>query len=122
MVPLEDEACRAARQVLMQDDPSLFAFPRYNRTETTSANSANAASAVLNKLLKEHVPEQCTMHSFRHAMRDRLRAVECPADIVDQIGGWQTDGVGHGYGSGYPLDVLRKWMKVVTKADMVYGS
>ncbi|MEH6752076.1 MAG: integrase, partial [Paracoccaceae bacterium] len=68
----------------------------------------------LNKWLKEFVPEGCTMHGFRHSMRDRLRAVECPADIVDQIGGWQTEGVGHGYGSGYPLDVLRKWMKAVT--------
>ncbi|MFT4715369.1 MAG: integrase [Paracoccaceae bacterium] len=119
VVPLEGEALWAARQVLLLDDPSQFAFPRYNRTDTTSANSASAA---LNKWLKEHVPEQCTMHSFRHAMRDRLRAVECPADIVDQIGGWQTEGVGHGYGSGYPLGVLRKWMKEVAKADMVYGS
>ena len=50
------------------------------------------------------------MHSFRHSMRDRLRSVECPADIVDQLGGWQTGGVGHGYGNGYPLSVLAKWM------------
>ena len=62
------------------------------------------------------------MHGFRHAMRDRLRAVECPSDIVDQIGGWQTEGVGQSYGSGYPLDVTRKWMKVIAWADMVYGS
>ena len=32
-------------------------------------------------------------HSFRHSMRDRLRAVECPSDIIDQIGGWLTSGV-----------------------------
>ena len=32
-------------------------------------------------------------------------------DIVDAIGGWKTSGVGHGYGSGYPLDVLNRWMK-----------
>jgi len=46
-------------------------------------------------------------------MRDRLRAVECPADIVDAIGGWTTQGVGHGYGSGYPLDVKHRWMAKV---------
>ena len=51
------------------------------------------------------------MHSFRHSMRDRLRAVECPADIVDQIGGWAAGGVGQGYGSGYGLEVCYKWMK-----------
>ncbi len=110
-VPLEGEARWAAERILAQKTPSAFAFPRYNKTDTTNANSASAA---LNKWLKEFVPEGCTMHGFRHSMRDRLRAVECPADIVDQIGGWQTEGVGHGYGSGYPLDVLRKWMKAVT--------
>ena len=56
------------------------------------------------------MPENCVIHSFRHSLRDRLRAVECPSDIVDAIGGWKTSGVGHGYGSGYPLDVLEKWM------------
>lgn len=118
-VPLEGEARWAAQRILDRQAGSDFAFPRYNKTDTTNAN---AASAALNKWMKEHVPEGCSMHSFRHAMRDRLRAVECPADIVDQVGGWQTDGVGHGYGSGYPLEVLRKWMKAVTGADMVYGS
>ncbi|WP_197703932.1 tyrosine-type recombinase/integrase [Cohaesibacter sp. ES.047] len=118
-VPLEGEARWAALRILSQDTASKFAFPRYNTSDTTNANSASAA---LNKWLKEYVPEGCSMHSFRHSMRDRLRAVECPADIVDQIGGWQTDGVGHGYGSGYPLEVLRKWMKAITGADMVYGS
>ena len=34
---------------------------------------------------------------FRHSLRDRLRAVECPADIIDQIGGWSTSGVGQQY-------------------------
>lgn len=110
-VPLEGEARWAAERILAQQALSPFAFSRYNKTDTTNANSASAA---LNKWLKEFVPEGCTMHGFRHSMRDRLRAVECPADIVDQIGGWQTEGVGHGYGSGYPLEVLRKWMKAVT--------
>jgi hypothetical protein len=56
------------------------------------------------------VPDNYVMHSFRHSLRDRLRAVECPSDIVDAIGGWKTSGVSHGYGNGYPLDVLKKWM------------
>jgi len=51
------------------------------------------------------------MHSFRHSMRDRLRAVQCPSDFTDQIGGWTTDGVGQGYGSGYPMRVLREWLE-----------
>lgn len=54
------------------------------------------------------------MHSLRHSMRDWLCAVECPADIVDQIGGRQTDRVGHGYSNFYPLEVLRKWLEPAT--------
>ena len=46
-------------------------------------------------------------------MRDRLRAVQCPADIADQIGGWATDGVGQGYGSGYPIEVLSEWTDTI---------
>lgn len=110
-IPLEGEARWAAERILDQQIPSQFAFPRYNRK---GATNANAASAALNKWVKGYAPNGCTMHSFRHAMRDRLRAVECPADIVDQIGGWRTEGVGHGYGTGYPLSVLRKWMKKVS--------
>lgn len=72
--------------------------------------SVNSASAALNKWLKPRVPERCTMHSFRHSMRDRLRDVECPSEIVDQIGGWQFEGVGQSYGSGYPMEVLAKWL------------
>ena len=44
-------------------------------------------------------------------MRDRLRSVQCPSDIADQIGGWTTEGVGRGYGSGYPLNVLNEWVE-----------
>jgi hypothetical protein len=61
------------------------------------------------------VPDNCVIHSFRHSLRDRLRAVECPSDIVDAIGGWKTSGVGHGYGNGYPLAVLEKWMNAFSR-------
>jgi len=106
-VPLVGVSLWAAQRLLEAYSDSVYAFPRYNKTTTTNANSASAA---LNKWLHPCVPDGCTMHSFRHSMRDRLRAVECPADIVDQIGGWATGGVGQGYGSGYGLDVCYKWM------------
>ena len=43
-------------------------------------------------------------------MRDRLRAVECPKEIIDQIGGWSSSEVGETYGEGFSLDVLNKWL------------
>jgi hypothetical protein len=45
-------------------------------------------------------------------MRDRLRAVECPSDIIDQIGGWATNGIGESYGKGYELSIFNKYMKI----------
>ena len=109
-IPLVGQALWAARRIVEADNASDLAFRRYNRKPITAANSASAA---LNKWLRQYVPVGCTMHSFRHSMRDRLRAVQCPADITDQIGGWATDGVGQGYGSGYPLSVLQEWLEKV---------
>jgi integrase len=110
VIPLSGMALWAARRILQQTGASTYAFPRYNRGSRTSANSASAA---INKWLKNHVPAGCTMHSFRHSMRDRLRAVQCPSDVADQIGGWATDGVGQGYGSGYPIEVLHRWLSKI---------
>ena len=107
VIPLSGRALWAAQRILHQADTSPYAFHRYNRGSRTSSNSASAA---INEWLRNYVPAGCTMHSFRHSMRDRLRGVQCPADIADQIGGWATDGVGQGYGSGYPIEVLHRWL------------
>ena len=45
-------------------------------------------------------------------MRDRLRAVECPMDMIDQIGGWRSvGGVGVSYGEVYGLTQLTEWVR-----------
>ena len=107
LIPLTKEALWASKRLLEANNDSIFAFPRY--CDETGCK-ANSASGGLNKWLHQHVPDNCVIHSFRHSLRDRLRAVECPSDIVDAIGGWKTSGVGHGYGNGYPLEVLKKWL------------
>ena len=48
-------------------------------------------------------------------MRDRLRAVACPSDIIDQIGGWVTEGVGQCYGETYELNVCAKCMRLFSQ-------
>jgi hypothetical protein len=47
-------------------------------------------------------------------MRDRLRAVECPKEIIDQIGGWSSSGVGESYGEGFRLGNLIKWLAYIS--------
>ena len=108
LIPITKEALWASKRLIEANDNSVFAFPRY--CDETGCK-ANSASGGLNKWLHQYVPGNCVIHSFRHSLRDRLRAVECPSDIVDAIGGWKTSGVGHGYGNGYPLEVLENWMK-----------
>ena len=49
-------------------------------------------------------------------MRDRLRAVGCPSEIIDQIGGWATAGIGHTYGVGDSKSKKWDWMSAVTEA------
>ena len=83
LVPLVGASLWAAKRLQQHD--SSHAFPRYCNGQTCNANSASAA---LNKWLKPRVNEDAVVHSLRHSMRDRLSAVECPSDIIDQIGGW----------------------------------
>ena len=45
------------------------------------------------------------------SFRDRLRAVECPSEIIDQLGGWSLKSVGQGYGKGYSSSITYSWLK-----------
>ena len=76
--------------------------------------------AIINLAIAEEgldCSEECVIHLLRHSMRDRLRVVECPSDIIDAIGGWTTTGVGQRYGLGQPLDVKAKWMHLILGQD-----
>jgi len=114
VIPLVGSAKWAAERILAQPAESEFAFPNYNDGKRTNANSASAA---LNKWLKTKIGQGYTIHSFRHSMRDRLRAVECPSDVIDQIGGWLTQGVGSAYGQGHPVCTLRNYLIQAIKTD-----
>jgi len=103
-------ATQATKLIQVPYRKDEYLFPRYTKGGKCNANSASAA---LNKWMKNYVDEGCVIHSFRHSMRDRLRAVECPTDVIDSIGGWSKSGAGQNYGTGYPLEVLHKWMKLI---------
>ncbi|KIM00726.1 Phage integrase [Paramagnetospirillum magnetotacticum MS-1] len=109
IVPLIGLSLWAAQRAVSASS-SAFLFPKYcNENECKS----NSASAALNKWMSPRVPKGCVVHSFRHSLRDRLRAVECPRDIVDRLGGWTLEGIGETYGKGYPVHVLHKWMEAI---------
>jgi len=89
-IPLVGLSLWAAKQAYAASISPIL-FPRYcDETECYS----NSASAALNKWLKQVAGPGYFIHSFRHFMRDRLRAVNCPSDMIDQVGGWSSSKIG----------------------------
>ena len=106
VLPLVGYAKLAVEQALTQADDEWL-FPQYIKAGHCYATHASNA---LNKWLKRDFGG-LTAHSLRHTFRDRLRAVECPMDMIDQIGGWRSvGGVGARYGEGYTTKILAKQM------------
>jgi len=105
IIPLVGFSLWSAKQI-KKNSTCQYACPRYIRNNECLSNSASAS---VNKWLKAFIPKECSVHSFRHSMRDRLRAVECPKEIIDQIGGWSSGDVGESYGEGFPLINLSDW-------------
>jgi integrase len=114
-IPLIGLSLWAAQQVKSEFN-GTYAFPRYTKGGRCNANSASAA---LNKWVKQIATQPVSLHSFRHSLTDRLRAVQCPRDIIDAIGGWTVGSIGEKYGQGYTVDILHEWMsKIVIAEDM----
>ena len=83
------------------------ASSRYVRTGKCKADHASAA---LGKWLKKDF-NGLTAHCLRHTFKDRLRAVECPLEIIDQIGGWSSiSSIGSSYWMGYELKTIKKYL------------
>ena len=109
-IPLIGASLWASKKILEHQNNSIYAFPRYTSVDNCNANSASAA---LNKWLKSKLINDYVVHGLRHSFRDRLRAIECPSEIIDQLGGWTLRSIGQGYGKGYELSVLSKWMNQI---------
>ena len=82
-------------------------FPQYIKAGHCYATHASNA---VNKWLKKDF-DGLTAHCLRHTFRDRLRAVECPLELIDQIGGWSTlQTIGSNYGKGYDIRSIEKFL------------
>jgi len=74
--------------------------------------NARAASKRLNQFLRDIgiADRRKVIHSLRHRAQDRLRAAGCPVDIRHAILGHEEKSVAAGYGEGFPVTMLRKWI------------
>jgi integrase len=109
-IPLVGAALWAAQRIVTKKEGE-WCFPRYTNAEGCNGNSASAA---LNKWLKANFCNDAVVHGFRHAFRDRLRAVNCPTEMIDQLGGWSIPNVGGRYGQGYDLRTQKVFMDSIT--------
>jgi integrase len=113
VLPLVGYAKLAIEKVTFRKD-SQWLFPQYIKEGHCFATHASNA---LNKWLKRDF-QGLTAHSLRHTMRDRLRAVECPMDIIDQIGGWSSINTAGGfYGHGYSINKIRHYLERIEELN-----
>jgi integrase len=105
-IPLIGAALWAAQRIAAEVE-GKWCFPRYTNAESCNGNSASAA---LNKWLKANFSKEGVVHGFRHSFRDRLRVVNCPTEMIEQLGGWSSANVGSRYGRGFELKLKLKFL------------
>ena len=106
-MPLVEASLWAISRAAEASQRSPYLFPRYCNDKDRKAHSASAA---MNKWLKQTIGDGYVMNRFRHSMCDRFRAVQCPSEMMDQIGGWSKRSVSEGYGEWYSVAQLRAWV------------
>jgi integrase len=115
-VPLVGVSLWSAERAVSNSKNQDFLFPRYVNLTAKSGeqNRANSASATLNKWIKRTIgSSEKTTHCFRHALIDRLRAVEAPMELSDEITGHATPVVGRSYGTGHRLEHMREYLEKI---------
>lgn len=71
-------------------------------------------SNIVNKYLKKNnlrPTPQHSAYSLRHTFKDRLRDVEAPEEIIDELMGHKKKGIP--YGRGHKLETKYKWMEKI---------
>ena len=106
IIPLTGVSLWAAKQ-LKSNIIQGYCFPRYVVNNICKSNSASAS---VNKWIKSVGSKDNVIHGLRHSFRDRLRAVETPLDMVEQLGGWSLKSIGQSYGNGYNIDLMHKYL------------
>jgi integrase len=93
-------------------------FPRY-------FDNADSFSATATKHFKKHklLPsKKHKIYSFRHSFKDRLKAVDTPAEMIDELMGHSTDKPK--YGDGYGLKMKLKYLQAIafTSPDSIRAA
>jgi|TARA_B110000240_G_scaffold178111_1_gene207274 integrase len=117
-IPLIGVALEAVKLEIENKESGDWLFPIYI-DEAKESTKNTAASAAANKRIRSILGQDApTCHSFRHTFTSRLRNVECPKDIRDELGGWASS-VSDRYGS--PADIKIKQSYLLKSIDAPSG-
>lgn len=97
---------------------SLIAFKKYPQgfPSHTHPTGADNFSANVNKYLKLHDLSETQAHgiySLRHTFKDRMRKHRLPPELQNYLMGHKDESMGAHYGSGYPLNDILDYMKLL---------
>lgn len=117
-IPLVGVALAAMTRECEGKESKDWLFPSYI-DEAAQTTKNTSASAAVNKRIRAVLGQGApTCHSFRHSFNSRLRNVECPKDIRDELGGWASS-VSDRYGS--PADIKIKQRYLLQSIDAPSG-
>ena len=90
--------------------PKSIKGPLFDRSK--NKDPSDSASKRLNRFLDDCgiTDPRKVVHSLRHRAQDRLRAAGCPEDVRWSILGHEEETVAAGYGEGFPVTLLKKWI------------
>lgn len=95
---------------------ALFAFQQFPKGFEHEGNP-DSFSGNVNKYLRTNnlkPTEQHSIYSLRHTFKDRLRDIEAPEEIIDELMGHKKSGPK--YGRGHKLETKHKWLNKIAFA------
>ncbi|MGM5034817.1 molecular chaperone [Tardiphaga sp. 803_E3_N1_3] len=99
---------------------ALEAMRRFPKGFARYFDNEDSFSAAVNKHMKKHGMKPSPRHSvysFRHSFKDRLRALECPDELTDELMGHSSGKPQYGDGHGLNLKLKYLLMTALAPAE-----
>jgi integrase len=95
--------------------PQAIRGPLFAGDTADVRRETRGTSQRLNRFLNECgiTDARKVVHSLRHRAQDRLRAAGAPQDVREALLGHSKVTVGEGYGIGFPVPLLKRWIDKV---------
>ena len=117
LIPLVGSSLSAMQEAVERASGD-FIFPRYVDVSSGSIKNNNASAACKKRLIALLGKDTPTSHGFRHTLPTRLRNVECPKELRNELGGWAKD-ISDRYGSPSDLRLKAKYLNATLQEGKI---